>query len=53
MNDGTDIDYREPWAEAPPAADQAADAREHERTFTEAGVVRFCDYHDARDEDER
>ena len=53
MNDKSDIDYREPWAEAQPAADQAAAARDGECIFTEAGVVRFCDYHDARDEDER
>jgi|TARA_B100002052_G_scaffold212609_1_gene194513 hypothetical protein len=44
-------DYRESWAEADQVSDQADG--EVSCTFKEAGVVRFCDYHDGRDEDER
>lgn len=46
-----DPDYRESWAE-----DDAPTQDDEERvssTFTEAGVVRFNDYYDCRDEEER
>lgn len=45
-----DADYREAWAD-----DDSAEQRddEHQSTFTEAGVVRFNDYYDSREEEER
>lgn len=51
MVDQDQRDYRESWAEADQAPEQGDS--EVSSTFTEAGVVRFCDYHDGRDEDER
>ncbi|MEB3176086.1 MAG: hypothetical protein VKJ87_00640 [Synechococcus sp.] len=46
-----DADYREAWADDDSAAPR--DEERHSSTFTEAGVVRFNDYYDSRDEDER